>query len=594
MSMLKILAASCLAFVLSGCLGQSEDKSQDSPFTPPPANQAPTIGTLPTQNTVTAGTALSLQPTASDSDNDPLVFEITNQPVWTSFDVGSGRLSGTPANTQVGTYSNIRISVRDALHLTQGNAFSITVNPQSAPPPPPPTPNRAPVISGTPAPSIAEGQAYSFTPTASDPDGNALVFSITGVPAWASFDATSGRLSGTPGAGSAGAYSSIRISVSDGSLSAALAAFTITVLPVNRAPTISGSPATAGREGLAYSFQPSASDPDGNALSFGIANRPAWATFNTGSGRLSGVPPAGSTGTYAGIVISVSDGALSAALPAFSIAVAANRAPVINGTPPATVTAGQAYTFTPTASDPDGNTLAFSIVNRPGWASFNSGTGRLSGTPSQAQAGEYIDIRISVSDSLAVASLPAFRITVETGNRAPTISGSPATSIVENQAYSFTPTAADPDGDTLSFSIVNRPAWATFSTSSGQLSGTPGTGSVGTYSNIQIRVSDGTDEVSLPAFAISVQQTANGSATLSWTAPTARTDGSPLTNLAGYRLRYGNSPGNYPNTVTITNPGLTSHVVGNLASGTWYFVLAAYDAAGLESSNTNPVSKTIP
>lgn len=592
MSMSRILVAGLLALSMAGCLGSaSEDEgSQPSPFTPPPANQAPSIGSLPAQNAVTAGTALSLQPSASDPDNDPLTFEIANRPAWASFDVNSGRLWGTPTDANVGTYSNIRISVRDAAHVTAGNAFSIVVNAASTPPPA----NRSPVISGTPAPSVSEGASYSFTPTASDPDGNTLSFSITGRPAWASFDAANGRLSGTPGSGSAGAYADIRITVSDGSLSATLAAFTITVLPGNRAPVISGSPVTTGREGIAWSFQPTASDPDGNALTFSIANRPAWATFNAGTGRLSGTPPAGSASTYSGIVISVSDGAASASLPAFSIAVAANRAPVIGGTPAATVTAGQAYSFTPTASDPDGNALSFSIVNRPGWASFNTSTGRLSGTPTQAQAGEYVDIRITASDGMASSSLPQFSITVETGNRAPTISGSPATTIVEGQAYSFTPTASDPDGDTLSFTITNRPSWATFSTSTGRLSGTPGTGSVGTYSNIQIRVSDGTVEAALPAFSITVQQAANGSATLSWTAPTTRTDGSPLTNLAGYRLRYGNSAGNYPNTINITNPGLTSYMVNNLASGTWYFVLAAYDSAGLESSDTNPVSKTIP
>jgi len=199
-----------------------------------------------------------------------------------------------------------------------------------------------------------------------------------------------------------------------------------------------------------------------------------------------------------------------------------------------------------------------------------------------------------LSDGMASAMLPAFTITVQTGNRAPTISGTPATTIVEGQAYSFTPTASDPDGDTLSFTITNRPSWATFNASNGMLSGTPGAGTVGTYSNIQIQVNDGTVETSLPAFSIAVQQAANGSATLSWVAPTMRTDGTPLNNLAGFRLRYGNSSGNYPNTITLNNPGLTSYVVGNLASGTWFFVLAAYDSAGLESSNTGPVSKTIP
>lgn len=587
MSMLKFLAAGLAAFVLSGCLGGGGEDDGQSPITPPPPNQPPVIGALPAQNTVTAGSAIALQPTASDPDNDPLTFEVANKPGWAAFDTANGRLSGTPTAAQVGNYANIRISVRDATHVTAGNAFSITV---SAPPPA----NRPPVISGTPSPSVAEGQPYSFTPTASDPDGNALSFSILGKPAWAAFDTANGRLSGTPGTGTAGSYPNIRITVSDGSLSATLTAFSITVLPVNRPPTIGGVPATAAREGIAWAFQPSASDPDGNALSFTIANRPGWATFNTGTGRLAGTPPAGSAGSYPGIVISVSDGALSASLPAFTITVAANRPPVIGGTPATTVNAGQAYSFTPSASDPDGNALSFSIVNRPTWATFNVTTGRLSGTPTQAQAGEYVDIRISVSDSMATATLPAFSVTVATPNTPPVISGTPATSIVEGQAYSFTPTASDADGDTLSFTIVNRPSWASFNATTGRLSGTPGAGTAGSYPNIQIRVSDGTVEAALPAFTITVQQAATGSATLSWTAPTTRTDGSPLTNLAGYRLRYGNSPGNYPNTINISNPGVTSHVVSNLASGTWHFVLAAYDSAGLESSNTNPVSKTIP
>jgi hypothetical protein len=257
------------------------------------------------------------------------------------------------------------------------------------------------------------------------------------------------------------------------------------------------------------------------------------------------------------------------------------------------VATGQTYTFTPTASDPDGNTLTFSIVNRPPWATFSTSTGRLSGTPTSASVGEYIDVRISVSDSMATTSLASFQIAVVAANGAPTISGTPATSIVEGQAYFFTPTANDPDTDPLSFSITNKPSWATFNTSTGSLSGTPGTGTVGTYSNIQITVSDGTLQASLTAFSIAVQQAANGSATLTWTPPTTRTDGSPLTNLAGYRLRYGNSSGTYPNTITISNPGLTTYLVQNLAAGTYFFVLAAYDATGGESANSNSVSKTI-
>jgi hypothetical protein len=273
--------------------------------------------------------------------------------------------------------------------------------------------------------------------------------------------------------------------------------------------------------------------------------------------------------------------------------VVTNTAPTISGSPAGAVTSGQSYAFTPGAADADGNTLTFSIANRPGWASFSSTTGRLSGTPSASAAGEYIDIRISVSDGKAAASLAPFSIVVNAANSAPTLGGTPPTSAREGLAYSFIPTSADADGDSLSFSIVNRPSWANFNSSTGKLSGTPGTGTVGSYANITIKVSDGQATVSLPAFSIAVQQASMGSATLSWQAPTTRTDGTPLTNLAGYRIRYGTAPGTYNNVITIPNGGITSAVVSNLPPATYYFVASAYDTSGTESVNSGAVSKTI-
>lgn len=180
-------------------------------------------------------------------------------------------------------------------------------------------------------------------------------------------------------------------------------------------------------------------------------------------------------------------------------------------------------------------------------------------------------------------------------NQPPSITGTPPTTVTAGQAYTFTPQASDPEGTTLTFSIQNKPSWATFTGSNGRLTGTPTAAQVGAYANIRITVSDGTNNASLPAFSINVTAASptTGSATLTWQPPTERTDGTALTNLAGYRIYYGNSPGNYPSTVNLTNPGLTTYVIDNLASGTWYFVMTSIDATGLESTQTNPVSKTI-
>ncbi len=178
-------------------------------------------------------------------------------------------------------------------------------------------------------------------------------------------------------------------------------------------------------------------------------------------------------------------------------------------------------------------------------------------------------------------------------NRAPTISGSAPTAVNAASLYSFVPTAADADGDTLAFSIQNKPAWATFNTTTGRLSGTPAASDVGTYSNIAISVSDGTASTSLTAFAIAVTTVSNGRATLSWVAPTENTDGSTISNLSGYRIRYGTNAGELTSTIVIDNASVTTYVVEDLAPATWYFAVTAVNSAGAESSYSNVANKQI-
>jgi hypothetical protein len=363
----------------------------------------------------------------------------------------------------------------------------------------------------------------------------------------------------------------------------------------NRTPTISGTPTLWAYVGNQYYFRPSASDPEGAALSFSITNKPAWASFSSSSGRLSGTPA--SVGYWTNIQIRVSDGSSSAMLPAFSLRAVSksNVAPTISGAPATTAAIGTAYSFQPSAADANKDPLTFRITNRPSWAAFSSTTGRLSGTPTTAAT--YSSIVISVTDGSKTTALPAFSIKVGSGgttsNRTPTISGSPATSVAPGQAYNFKPTAADADGNTLSFTIANKPSWATFSTSTGALSGTPAASSVGTYSGIAIQVSDGKATASLPTFAITVSDVANGSATVNWTAPTQNTNGSSLTNLAGYRIYYGTSSSALTKTITVSNPGMASYVISNLSPATWYFAVRSYTSAGVESANSNVSSKTI-
>src|SRR6185312_14952094 len=181
--------------------------------------------------------------------------------------------------------------------------------------------------------------------------------------------------------------------------------------------------------------------------------------------------------------------------------------PTISGTPGTSVQAAKSYSFTPTTTDPSGGTLTFTITNKPSWATFSSTTGALTGTPATSDVGTDANITISVSDGTQSASLTAFSIVVSAQTPPPpppTISGTPGTSVKAGQSYSFTPTTTDPSGGTLSFTITNKPSWATFSGTTGALTGTPSNSDAGTDSNITISVSDGTQSASLAAFSIAV------------------------------------------------------------------------------------------
>jgi hypothetical protein len=118
--------------------------------------------------------------------------------------------------------------------------------------------NKAPAISGNAITAVVANSSYSFTPVASDADGDALVFQIQNKPSWATFDTLTGKLSGTPTLTHAGDYPNIAITVNDGTNSAALSAFSITVTaPSNNdavAPvTLSWSAPTQNEDGTTLS-----------------------------------------------------------------------------------------------------------------------------------------------------------------------------------------------------------------------------------------------------------------------------------------------------------------------------------------------------
>ncbi|GAC22237.1 Ig-like domain-containing protein [Paraglaciecola arctica] len=234
----------------------------------------------------------------------------------------------------------------------------------------------------------------------------------------------------------------------------------VVVPPVtNTAPVISGAPATAVAQGSAYRFTPSVSDADGDTVTFSISGQPSWMLFDTATGTLTGTPGNADVGITSNIVITVKDSAnATASLRVFSIRVSnTNDAPVISGTPATTVAEGSPYSFTPSVSDADGDTVTFSIGGQPSWMLFDTATGRLSGTPQQDDVELSSHIIITVNDKSGADNATAklsFSVAVSNVNQAPkAVADSAEFKLNDSNTYTLDVLSNDSDLDNDSLSI---------------------------------------------------------------------------------------------------------------------------------------------
>jgi Putative Ig domain len=174
------------------------------------------------------------------------------------------------------------------------------------------------------------------------------------------------------------------------------------------------------------------------------------------------------------------------------------------------------------------------------------------------------------------------------------LSGTPATSAIVGAQYMFQPAASQPT-PAVSYSITGQPSWATFNSATGALSGTPDQSAAGTSATVTITASNGGESASIGPFTIAVKSGsgAPGSVTLNWEAPAENTNGTAATEIIGYYIYYGTSPDNLDQWVVAWGADTSSGTVTNLAPGTYYFSVAAYNWMGVEGTPTGVVSTTI-
>jgi hypothetical protein len=262
----------------------------------------------------------------------------------------------------------------------------------------------------------------------------------------------------------------------------------------------------------------------------------------------------------------------------------------ITGTPP-NATVGTKYQWTPTTTGGNKANYEFAYLSVPSWSGTYRSSGAVIGTPTEP--GVY-SFQVEVWDGANSGVSAPFKITV-TGSAPPptklTISGTPESTIETGKYYSFRPTVVAPAGAKLTYQIAQKPSWAQFSATTGTLSGTPT--KAGVAGDIVVGVTDATQTASLKPFSITVDAapaSPTGTVTLTWVVPTKNTNGSPLTNLVRYVVRYGTNSSNLSSHVSVNANELE---IGDLTAGVWYFEVAAVNSLNVESEFSAPASKQI-
>lgn len=359
--------------------------------------------------------------------------------------------------------------------------------------------------------TVGLGQLLQFTATATDPDGNALTFSIANPPTGATLtpDAPGTAIfRWTPTLSQGGATYSPTITVTDTGSPALMAqqTFTITVGGLNRPPVLNPIADQTVSENQLLQFDASATDPDGNSLTFSIANQPTGATLTdngNGIARFAWTPSFAQSGNYTNVLITVTDNG-SPALTAqrtFTITVGdINRPPVLTPVGGRTTNVNQLLQFTISATDPDGHALSFTTTSNPAVGSTladnRNGTATFAWTPSTGQAANYpVTVVVTDDGSPAQSTSETFTITVGAVNRPPVLSPVGNRTVNEGQALSINITASDPDGGALSFAASSNPAatGATFTDNrngTGTFEWTPSFSQAGNYS-VTVVVTDG-------------------------------------------------------------------------------------------------------
>ncbi|MBN8491307.1 MAG: tandem-95 repeat protein, partial [Burkholderiales bacterium] len=458
-------------------------------------NRAPVLPEIGNQSAA-RGQVLEVPIAVTDPDGNALTLELQNLPRFATFtDLGNGQglLRIAPGERDRGN-TVVTLVARDdgdgegpGRSLTATRSFVISAVSPAEPPLLLPPGERVALI----------GQPLEILLQASDLDQDDLSFTATGLPDDATL--TPGVVYGTavlrwtPDAADVGSRS-VQITVTDSGGRSDTQTLLLKVRASNAAPLLVPVGDRQVAEGATLQLQLAATDADGDAPRFSVANLPVGARFDAATGLLQWTPGFESAGRYAGIVLTASDGSRSSSETIAIEVVPTNRAPFLV---PIDAIGGQERSllqFTLTGSDPDGDLLVYrSLGGLPAGASFDEGTGQFRWTPDYDQAGVHV-LQFATRDPAGAEAQRTVTITIDDVNRAPALSfGNHRVALGDTLRFSVV--GSDPDlNETLRFAASGLPQGATLDAVTGEFVWTPAPGQVGEHL-VVLSLSDGKTQV---------------------------------------------------------------------------------------------------
>lgn len=358
-------------------------------------NQRPRITSNPHAR-ATAGRAYELNLSANDPDGDPLRWQLDKGPRGMSLDPFRGTLRWTPAADQLGNHEVV-VRVEDALQASDSQRFTITVSCFNLPP----------AITSRPPTTAAEGTLYVYAVRADDPENDPLTFSLLGTPPTGmTIGRETGLIRWTPPAGLAGTRA-VAVRVEDGQGNVATQNFNVlvTVATPNRPPVITSTPRFAATVDRLYEYAATASDPDGDALTFALAAPVQGMTIDPATGRLRWTPAAAQLGSHI-VTLTASDPGGARATQSFAIEVKVNEPPRITSTAVTTVAAGAKYRYDVRAADPNGDPLTYAVTGTATGMTIDA-FGRIEWLTSATDTGSR-RVQVSVTDPYGAAATQSF------------------------------------------------------------------------------------------------------------------------------------------------------------------------------------------